>query len=152
MLPLISIHIFKSRLSPKLCQSFPPFFTRIFPVQAPTSGDRLGRCIQNGNFFSVFYTKIFPVSDTLFSPFPIPFLTPFLITYIPDSNTLLSPFQIPFYLLIPFLSQFPKGPIPFLSQFLFLPFPVPFLPPPPLPPCAHVWCHVPNVRIPHSKA
>ena len=66
---------------PKSCQNFPRFFTKIFPVLAPTSGDR--KCIRNGKYSPRFLYQSFPrfgypfipVSETLFIPVSVPALS-----------------------------------------------------------------------------
>ena len=43
---------------PKNVTEFLPFFTKIFPILAPTSGDR--KCIRNGKYFPHFLYQFFP--------------------------------------------------------------------------------------------
>ena len=116
---------------PKNVTKISQFFTKNFPVLAPTSGNR--KCIRNGKYFLRFYTKIFPVSDTLFIPISE-------TLFIPVSDTLFIPVSDTLFI-----------PIPFLSTFLFPPSPEPFLTPPPMQPCTHIQCPVPNFRIGHNS-
>ena len=123
----ISIHI----LSPKMLQKFPSFLPKISPFWRPQVG--IESVSEMANIFSVFYTKIFPVSNTLFIPISE-------TLFIPVSDTLFIPVSDTLFI-----------PIPFLSTFLFPPFPEPFLTPPPMQPCTHIQCPVPNVRIGHNS-
>ena len=140
-------------LSPKSYQKFPRFLQKNSPFWRPQVG--IESVSKMANILLFLIPKSSQFQRPFLSPFPIPFVSPFPIPF-------LSPFPIPFYTRFRytvyrcflytfypcFWSQFP---IHFLSQFLFLPLPGPFLPQPPMQPCAHVWYPVPNVRIGHKS-
>ena len=147
---LMCIHI----LSPKSCQNVSRFFYQTFPVLALTSGDK--ECIRNGKYsprflyqnFLRFRYPFYPrFRYPFYPPFPIPFLSPFRIPF-------LAPFSRPFFAPVSDTLFIPVSDTLFIpvsdTRFCSRPF-RPFLPPPPMQPCAHVRCPVHNVRTGHNS-
>ena len=144
--------------APKIVPNFFQFSTKNFPVLArhwrsPAGVESVSEIANSPpyfkNVFPIFKTNILKVSDTLYTPFLISFLPPFLscdpfyphfpyypfapifnTLITPISNTPLPPFPIPLlppfpipFLLPPFFMPFwPPFSIPFSPQFLFQPF------------------------------
>ena len=94
---------------------FSPFLsTKIFPVLAPTSGDR--KCILNGKYFPSFFIPNFP-------PFQIPYLSPFWILFYPRFGYPFYPrFRYPLYPRFRY-TFYPRFRYPFCPRFRYTFYP-----------------------------